>query len=188
MTHTHTNNLLKLTVTGLLISVGIIIPYTFPRIHLGVASYTLASHVVIFVAMFISPRVSLAVAAGTTLGFFLGGMPIIIVLRAFSHLLWAFCGSVYLRQVPATIQSTVKLRIFSVVIGALHGILEFFTVILFFRLTTFPNDFNLWWFVVFVGLGTFVHSLVDFELALLVVTPLAKIPTFQKKLFGGISF
>ena len=65
-----TQNTLKLTITGLLIALGVVIPMYSPvRIMLPPASFTLASHAVIFVAMFISPKVALAVAAGTTLGF-----------------------------------------------------------------------------------------------------------------------
>ena len=45
----------KMIVSALLCAVGIIIPLFAPKIYLGVMSFTLASHVAIFIAMFISP-------------------------------------------------------------------------------------------------------------------------------------
>ena len=51
------NNVLHLTMTALLVAIGILIPAISPvKIPLGPAgSFTLASHVAIFLAMFISP-------------------------------------------------------------------------------------------------------------------------------------
>ena len=40
-----------------------------PRITIGPASFTLASHVPVFIAMFISPVVAIAVSLGTGFGF-----------------------------------------------------------------------------------------------------------------------
>lgn len=62
-----------LCISALLIAVGIVIPMVMPKIVIPPASFTLASHVPIFIAMMISPPVAMAVAIGTTLGFFLAG-------------------------------------------------------------------------------------------------------------------
>ena len=67
--------------TAILIAFGILIPMMMPaKIVIPPASYTLASHVPIFMALFISLPVAILVAFGTTLGFLLTGMPFLIVL------------------------------------------------------------------------------------------------------------
>jgi niacin transporter len=71
---------------ALLIAIGFVIPVFSPvKILLEPASYTLASHVSIFIAMFISPFIAVVVSLGTTLGFLVGGFPPVIVLRAATH-------------------------------------------------------------------------------------------------------
>ena len=62
-----TNSVKRLTISALLIAMGIIIPMVMPRITIGPASFTLASHVPVFIAMFISPVV--AISLGTGFGF-----------------------------------------------------------------------------------------------------------------------
>ncbi len=49
---------------------GVIIPMVMPKIMIPPASFTLASHVPLFIAMFFTPGVAVAVALGTTFGFF----------------------------------------------------------------------------------------------------------------------
>ena len=83
-------NTFNLALTGMLIAVGIVIPLFSPvKIILEPASFTLASHVAIFIAMFISPAMAVAVSLGTTLGFFLAGFPLTVVLRALTHVIFA---------------------------------------------------------------------------------------------------
>ena len=94
-----TNSVKRLTISALLIAMGIIIPMVMPRITIGPASFTLASHVPVFIAMFISPVVAIAVSLGTGFGFFLSATPI-IALRALSHLIFAVIGAVILQKHP----------------------------------------------------------------------------------------
>ena len=65
------NSVRKLTISALLIGMGVIIPMVMPKIMIPPASFTLASHVPLFIAMFFTPGVAVAVALGTTFGFFL---------------------------------------------------------------------------------------------------------------------
>ena len=68
-------NTFQLALAGMLIAIGIVIPMFSPiKIIIEPASFTLASHVPVFIAMFISPMMAAAVALGTTLGFLLGGL------------------------------------------------------------------------------------------------------------------
>ena len=91
-------NTFQLALAGMLIAIGIVIPMFSPiKIIIEPASFTLASHVPVFIAMFISPMMAAAVALGTTLGFLLGGFPLTVVLRALTHVIFATIGAWYLR-------------------------------------------------------------------------------------------
>ena len=71
--NTH-KKILTMTLSALLIAVGVVIPMISPiKIAIGPMSFTLASHVAIMIGLFVSPNVSIAVALGTTLGFYLAG-------------------------------------------------------------------------------------------------------------------
>ena len=77
-----------MTLTAFLTALAIVIPLVMPiKIVIPPASFTLASHVAIFLAMFISPLMTVIVVIGSTIGFFMSGLPFIITLRALSHLL-----------------------------------------------------------------------------------------------------
>jgi niacin transporter len=152
----------------------------FPRVVIGPASYTLASHVPIFIAMFISPGVAVGVALGTTLGFLFGGFPLVIVFRAASHIIWALPGALYLSKIDKFAIRWHKLRVFSLMVALIHGASELCAVILFYFGLGFPEDFNLLWFLGFIGLGTVIHSLIDFEIANVVRLVLQKQRHFKE--------
>ena len=65
-------NTRSMIISALLCAMGIIPIFSPIKIIFEPASFTLASHVAIFIAMFISLRTALFVTIGTTLGFFLG--------------------------------------------------------------------------------------------------------------------
>ena len=153
-----------ITIAGLLIAVGILIPLTFPRIAIEPASYTLASHVAIFVAMFISPGVALGVALGTTFGFFMTATPI-IALRAASHLIYAIPFAFYIAKANPINLKGLRLRVLSLMIAIVHALAETTVVMLFYFGTAFPEGQGAMWVMGFIGIGTVFHSLLDFELA-----------------------
>jgi niacin transporter len=94
----------KLTVTALLIAIGILIPMISPiKVIIEPASFTLASHVAVFIAVFMAPDAAIVVALGTTLGFFVGAFPPVIVLRAASHIVFVICASFFLKRFPGTL-------------------------------------------------------------------------------------
>ena len=185
-------SIMKLTVAGLLIAIGIVIPMFSPaKIIIPPASFTPASHVAIFVAMFISPAMAVLVAFGTTMGFLLGGFPIVIVLRAATHSVFAFLGSLYLHKIskgrlfhinniifPLGRLSPVNLRVFSLFIALIHAVGEIVVVsVFYFGGNISPAHLEqgfLMSVLILVGLGTVVHSMVDFEIANIVVVPLKK--------------
>lgn len=168
----------QLAISALLIAVGIAIPTfsPFKIIIEPVASYTLASHVAIFVAMFVSPASAVAVAIGTTLGFVAGGFPAPIVARAASHVVWALGGALVLKRYPHILDKFAPALVFSVGVAIVHGIVELATVAVFYDLGLLSAGFyetGFWQAVVLlVGLGTVLHSMVDFAIASLVWRPI----------------
>jgi niacin transporter len=165
--------------SALLIAIGLIIPMFSPvRIILEPASFTLASHVAVFIAMFISPAVAVSVALGTTIGFFLGGFPVIVVLRASTHIVFALAGSLYLHKISKTKLSAVKLRVFSFCVALIHALGELVIVSIFYfggnvSAAHLEKGF-LVSVLLLVGLGTVVHSMIDFEIAYIISIPLRK--------------
>ena len=176
-----------LCVSGLLIAVGIIIPMYSPlKLILEPASFTLASHVAIIVAMFISPAMAASVAIGTTIGFYLGAYPIVIVLRAATHVIFATAGAAYLlseKRKAKLCSSFFSLRIYSFLVALAHSLCELVVVSVFYFYGSMgPKYYEHGFFtsvLLLVGLGTIVHSMVDFELAHVVILALRKMQGFK---------
>ncbi|MGI6203563.1 MAG: hypothetical protein ACOYID_09230 [Eubacteriales bacterium] len=169
-----------ITVAALLCAIGILIPLVSPiKVVLEPASFTLASHVAIFIAMFISPLTAVFVTIGTTLGFFLAGFPPVVVARAASHIVFATVGSLMLARKPAIIDSFKKATAFSFIVSLIHGVCEVIVVLPFYFLNLMTSayyDKGLFVSVILlVGVGTVVHSMVDFYIAYAVWRPIRKI-------------
>ncbi|MGE4548650.1 MAG: hypothetical protein AB7C89_03740 [Intestinibacillus sp.] len=175
---TANQRLYRLVLAGLLCAVAIVIPVFSPfKIQLEPASFTLASHVAIFIAMFISPTVAVAVSLGATLGFFLAGFPIVVVARAFSHVVFAFVGAKYIQRHPeiATAPFRPTSQVFSLLIGVLHAACEVLIVLPFYFGGNMEKYAARGFFVgvfLLVGVGTIIHSMVDFAIAGVVWKPL----------------
>ncbi|EOI15852.1 TPA: hypothetical protein I0F08_RS03970 [Enterococcus faecalis] len=189
-----TNSVKRLTISALLIAMGIIIPMVMPRITIGPASFTLASHVTVFIAMFISPVVAIAVSLGTGFGFFLSATPI-IALRALSHLIFAVIGAVILQKHPEILINKEgkftllngKLQLFNVGIGVIHSAAELVVVSVFYTMGNLPGTYYTAGFMysifLLMGVGGLIHSLVDFSIAYFLASTLSKhvdIPTFTE--------
>ncbi|MEO2522100.1 hypothetical protein ABG951_06610 [Enterococcus faecalis] len=189
-----TNSVKRLTISALLIAMGIIIPMVMPRITIGPASFTLASHVPVFIAMFISPVVAIAVSLGTGFGFFLSATPI-IALRALSHLIFAVIGAVILQKHPEILINKEgkftllngKLQLFNVGIGVIHSAAELVVVSVFYTMGNLPGTYYTAGFMysifLLMGVGGLINSLVDFSIAYFLASTLSKhvdIPTFTE--------
>lgn len=163
------NNVRKMTITALLMAIAILIPMVMPvKVVIGPASFTLASHVPIFMAMFLSPSVAVTVALGATLGFFVAGFPIVVVLRALSQVVFAYVGARILQGKPDRIlESFGRSQLFSFVIALIHALGETIVVSIFFfgGLGVDTTEGFLYSVFLLVGVGTLVHSMVDFLIA-----------------------
>ena len=93
-----------MTMTALLTAIAILIPIVMPfKIVIPPASYTLGSHIAIFIAMFLSPLMAVFVILASSFGFLMAGYPMVIVFRAFSHIFFGTLGALYLQKFPDTL-------------------------------------------------------------------------------------
>lgn len=180
------NNLNSMIISALLCAIGIVIPIISPlKITMEPASFTLASHVAIFIAMFVSPSTAAFVAFGTAAGFFMAGFPIVVVLRAASHIVFALAGSMYLKKFPNTMNSFKSSQVYSFVIGIVHGLCEVLTVIPFYFGNSMSSGYYAKGFmisvVLLVGVGTVVHSMIDFYLAQAIWKPVTRAVKMPKE-------
>ncbi len=171
----------RLAVAALLCAVGIMIPMVMPaKIYIPPMSFTLASHVAIFLAMCISPGIALAVSLGTTVGFVFSGLPMDVWLRALSHVVWAVGGALWLKKYPDTFYSAGSNVLFCGATALVHAILELVVVFALYLggLSGMVEKFASGGFtsiILLVGVGTFLHSCVDYAISLLVWRPIRKV-------------
>lgn len=169
---------MSVVVAGLLCAIGIVVPMFMPRVTLGPMSFTLASHVAIFIAMFISPGTAVAVSIGTTIGFFMTAPPI-IALRAASHIVFAYLGAIYLVKKPETLKKPLPLLAWGAILALIHGVSEVLIVTpvflggSMFSEAQLANGFFMS-VVVLVGVGTVIHSMIDLGISLIIWKPLEK--------------
>lgn len=162
----------RMVVAALLCAIGIMIPIVSPvKIPVGPMTFTLASHVAIMLAMFISPTVAVSVSLGTTLGFLLGGFNIVVVLRALSQVIFVVLGALWLKRHPYTLAKIGTNIFFNCIIALIHATGEVLVVMYFYFGNLLPKANYDNGFVVsvllLVGVGTFVHSTVDFYISIL---------------------
>ena len=164
-----------MTMTALLTAIAILIPIIMPfKIVIPPASYTLGSHIAIFIAMFLSPLMAVFVILASSFGFLMAGYPMVIVFRAFSHIFFGTLGALYLQKFPDTLDKPKSSWIFNFVLALVHALAEVLACVLFYA-TSGTNVENMFYVLfVLVGFGTIIHSMVDYTLALAVYKVLRK--------------
>ncbi|HEL2217534.1 TPA: hypothetical protein TYI97_000046 [Streptococcus suis] len=158
------NSVKQLSISAILTAFAILIPLMMPiKIIIGPASYTLASHVPLFMAMFVSPATAIFVALGSSLGFFLAGFPIVIVFRALTHLFFLTLGAVLVKRFP-TLMDSKRSLLLGIGLNLLHGLGEYIVVMV---LTSGQQTSATYWITMLglVGVGSAIHGLLDFSLA-----------------------
>lgn len=160
-------NIKTMTTAAVLITFGIVIPMFMPKILVPPASYTLASHVPVFVAMFISPIIAVMVALGTALGFLLTTTPEIAA-RALSHVVFAYIGSLYIRKNKTLLTSLSKTIMFSATISLIHVVFEIISITPFYFINN-SNQSYINTIILLVGIGGFIHSIIDFYISVIIV-------------------
>ncbi|HEM6558638.1 hypothetical protein ACS60G_04915 [Streptococcus suis] len=164
LTRSSKKSVKQLSISAILTAFAILIPLMMPiKIIIGPASYTLASHIPLFIAMFISPATAIFVALGSSLGFFLAGFPIVIVFRALTHLFFLTLGAVLVKRFPILMDSK-RFLLLGIGLNLLHGLGEYIVVML---LTLGEQTSATYWITMLglVGVGSAIHGLLDFSLA-----------------------
>ncbi len=175
------NKIQLMTVSALLSAIGILIPMFAPKIMIEPASFTLASHVPVFIAMFISPYAAITVALISGFGFLIAGFPIVIVLRALSHIVFATVGAFMLKKNGNLFSSTKSTALFGLFVSLIHAVCEVGVVTFFYWGSGMSGAYYEKGYLLtvmgLVGLGTVIHSMIDFAIALSVWNPLQHIIT-----------
>lgn len=164
-----TINTKDMVITALLIAFGIIIPTLFKPLQVTLPpafTATITAHVPIFIAMCISPASAIFTAIGTTLGFLLSGIPIVVVARAASHIVFALVGAYMLCKKK-------NLVLVGVITALLHAAFEALTVYIFFAMGWTPSDSGLV-LAYTTGVGTLIHHAIDYVIAIVLIKALAK--------------
>ena len=160
--------IMTMVVAALLCAVGIVIPMFCPKIVLEPASFTLASHVALFLAMFISLPVSIIVCLGTTVGFFFAGVPLVVVLRALSQIVFVALGAWFLQHHKNVVGRPIPSTLFSLTMGVIHGFCEMMVSSWFYFNGGQTQQGYVVSILLLVGLGTVIHSMVDYGIAVVV--------------------
>lgn len=171
-----------MVIAALLTSLSILIPNVFPTIPLGPFTATFASHLPTIISMFISPVVALATSVGSLFGFVIkcAGSPWVIA-RAAMHIPFAMLG-VYMLKKHCNIYIT------GLVTMVVHAVLEVVAVLPFLgmmpmtpkTISLFGMEISLGWATVIL-IGTMLHHIIDFAIALAVIPALKKAGYIEDK-------
>jgi len=120
-------------------------------------------------ALFFSPSIAVIVSLGATVGFFIAGFPLVIVLRALSQVIFAYMGAKILEKNQTNLLNNfAKSQLFSLLIGLIHAFGEIIIVSFFFfgliGVTDTSGNF-FYTVILLVGVGTLLHSMIDFLIA-----------------------
>lgn len=169
--------LVKLVIAALLCAIGIIIPIISPiKIRLDPMSFTLGSHIAVFISMFVSPVVAICVELGTTLGFLLAGFPPVVVLRALVQLIFVVIGAFWLQKKPETLNRMGSTCIFVLATGLMHGVAEALISTWFYFGGSIDQSKGFFQTIILlVGVGTLAHHIVDYVLSYIIWRPVSKV-------------
>lgn len=166
--NTKTNTSIKsLTIAGLLTALAIIIPLFGPKLPMPQPfSVTIASHLPVILAMFVSPFTVICAVVGSTIAFFAVLGPI-VALRAFSHILFAMTGCYMLKK-------NYNLILVIAVTALIHALGEVVVVFAFSLFGMAEATVYLLWGV--TGGITLLHHCFDFAITLIVYKALTMVP------------
>ena len=136
-----------MVVSALLIAIGILIPMIFTgppfKIVVGPYSATLMAHVPVILAMF--------TAVGTTIGFLIT-TPLIVAVRAASHIVFAIVGAILIKRKVGVIP-------LCLITGVIHAVLEGLTVLVFYAggFAEPAESYSANMMVIITAVGTMAH-------------------------------
>ena len=156
----------KMVISALLVALAVVIPYiSLPVVPIPEFSVTLFAHVAILIAMFVGVETAILTGLGSVLGFYLKGMPPVVVMRAASHIVFLVVGALLLKKLHGKKWYIVLLGIIT---GLVHALCEALIVAFWFKTATVSKTFMVG-FPVF-----FLHHSFDYIMAVIVCAALSK--------------
>ncbi len=165
-------NVKKMIITALLIAFSIVIPVVFGpflRVYFPPFSATLASHVPLFIAMFLGPFEAAVVGLGSAIGFLFAFPDPIIAARAATHIAVGFVGA---RLVLRNLSYITVMAI----TAPIHGILE--GIVVYMITKNFAVAF------IAVGVGTVLHHIIDSLITAPLLATLSKVLKINLRSIG----
>lgn len=153
------NRIKKMIISALLTAIAVIIPlqFGFLKINFGPFTATVASHVPMFIAMIISPKVGIVVGIGSTLAFAMTS-PLVVAVRAASHIIVGYVGGRLFRK-----YKTLKMP--TLITAPIHGILE--------GLALIPFGIDTWTIILITIFGTIIHHFIDAFISFIIIKSMA---------------
>lgn len=154
------NNIKKLTYTGLLTALAIVIPlaFGFLKVIIGPFTATITSHVPMFLSMLLGPEVAVMVGIGSAIGFFMTA-PAVVAARAAMHIFVGLVGALVFKKTGSFTKAIY-------ITAPVHALLEALVVI--------PFGFTMYKVLVVVGVGTLLHHCVDATISFALAKSLSK--------------
>ena len=159
-----TFNAKDIAIAALLTALAILIPMLMPfKIVLEpIFSATFASHVPGILAMFVGPFAVIGTAIGSAVGFIFCGLGPWVAARAFLHMVFGLIGYQLIKK---------KYNIFLVVLatGLIHAASEMLVGLISLPFVVTPARGALFYIVMSIGCGTFIHHCIDFAVSLVIL-------------------
>lgn len=175
------NKMREFTITGLLTALAIIIPMIMPvKVLMPPFTATLASHLPLIVSMFISPFSAIITAIGSAIGFYVTMSPIVAA-RAATHVIFTVAGAYMIRKranaylvilVTMILHSVSDMLIVYIIAGAAG-------------MASLLNDQTMGYVMWVIAIGTSIHHLVDYAVAIPVINILNKAKFIEHKFKFG---
>lgn len=163
-------NTKKLTITALLTALAIVIPMVMPvKVVMPPFSATLASHTPLIIAMFISPASAVVTSLGSALGFLFSLGPVVSA-RAAMHVLFTLLGAVMIKKR----KNFYLTLILTLVVHTLSDMGTVWAIAKLFGMSSILKEQAMSLVQWTIALGTSVHHVVDYAIALAIVMPLSK--------------
>jgi len=163
-------NTKKLTLTALLTALAIVIPMVMPiKVVMPPFSATLASHTPLIIAMFISPMAAIITSLGSAIGFLFSLGPVVSA-RAAMHVIFALVGALMIRK---------RMNFFLTVLVTLvlHTLSDMgivWVIATLFGMNNILSEQAMGTVQWIIGIGTSIHHIVDYAVAMVIVMPLSK--------------
>ncbi|MBE7009943.1 MAG: ECF transporter S component [Ruminococcaceae bacterium] len=162
-------NIKNLTVAALLTAIALLIPMVMPfkLVIEPIFSATFAAHVPGILAMLTGPFAVIGTAVGSALGFFQAlGNPWVSA-RALTHLVFGLFGFYMIKK-------RYNIVLVAVLSGLVHAACEMIIGLISLPFIVVPDAGVLFYILLTVGLGTFIHHCIDFAIVMVIYKPLEK--------------